>query len=307
MLRTLLVYVVLGFGWQYASKQNVSSTPAGNNQTEGKQTVVPPAVQVVNPTVSTPPGEPQTPDQTGQTKDKTHWVFRPEWMIVWVTLLYTFTAWLTLRAIKRQAKTMEMQVKDAQDAANAAAETTKATLEAIQRQAKELSRQNKNMISKERARIAVKIVRIDTLDFYDTNVVKVQIENFEPTHALNVRAIGGARPVIKDMEEPNWFTDDLVFPVEKVIRANSAPSEGTMYFFFPEELPSEISPADLAVRIEARGSIEYDDVFGQPHVTPFSYLMNIPKTSHLPKSNLFKVHPFSQWRESEDPEENRAT
>jgi len=307
MLRVLLVYVVLGFGWQYASKQNVSSAPTRNNQTNGKQTIVPPAVATVNPTVSTPPGEPKTPDHAGQTKDKTYWVFRPEWMIVWVTLLYAFTAWLTLRAIKRQAETMETQVKDARDAANAATETTEATLEAIQRQAKELSRNNKNLISKERARVAVKIVRIDTLDFYDTNVVKIQIENFGPTHALNVRAIGGARPVIRDMDEPDWYTDDLVFPVEKVIRANSAPIEGTMYFFFPEELPPEISPADLAVRIEVRGSIEYDDVFGQPHVTPFFYLMNIPKTSPLPKLNLFKIHPFSQWRESEDPEENRAT
>ena len=42
---------------------------------------------------------------------------RPEWVIVYITAIYVLIAWWTLRAIKRQADTMEMQANEARQSA----------------------------------------------------------------------------------------------------------------------------------------------------------------------------------------------
>jgi hypothetical protein len=59
---------------------------------------------------------------------------RPEWAIVYVTIIYAFLTLLSWVAIKRQVKIMQSQAKDARDSAAAAAVTAQSTLNAIERQ-----------------------------------------------------------------------------------------------------------------------------------------------------------------------------
>ena len=310
----LLVYVVLGIGWQDASQGKIASTSARDINPQQTQHVIPPTAPVRSPAVTAPASQPEKAPQ------EAHWFLKPEWMIVWVTVLYTITAWLTLIAIKRQARTMETQVKDAREAASAADGTTKATLTAIEKQAKEMSRQNRNMISRERARIAVRILPIDTLDFNDGTFIRLQLENIGPTHALNVRTKGDVRPVIEGVDPPETEPDELLYGtadiygtgdssipgVQSILRANSPPSEGRLVLLFPEEWATGIEENDPTITIEVWGSIQYDDVFGQSHSTKFRYLMNLIKTRNLPNDKPFEPHPFTRWRMSHNPEDNHA-
>jgi hypothetical protein len=61
-------------------------------------------------------GKPESPNSQDQAAEKPLPRFeRPEWVIVYVTVVYAFIAWLTLLSIKRQANTMDKQFADAKE------------------------------------------------------------------------------------------------------------------------------------------------------------------------------------------------
>jgi hypothetical protein len=92
-----------------------------NTQAPGKTSgVVPPTHVIIDqpyPTISTKPESPKEQDSP-QEKPLPRFVqyTKPEWVIVYVTAVYAFIAWLTLRAINKQATSLRQQVEDARKA-----------------------------------------------------------------------------------------------------------------------------------------------------------------------------------------------
>lgn len=132
-----------------------TSTHAGKHQTSGYEAVVPPMSAVIDQ-----PPRPCSEKDPCWTKDASPEkslprFLRPEWVIVYITVLYAFIAWLTLIAIKRQANTMDQQSKDARDSAASAALVTEETLAALKRQADAMDRQNNAIRDREKPRLSV--------------------------------------------------------------------------------------------------------------------------------------------------------
>lgn len=160
----LILYLWLGLWGQHASPNHTSGAPASNAESDKTKQVIPPAPPVVNPPL-TRPSRDQKADSKSTEASQTLWFLRPEWMIVWVTIAYVVTAYLTLLAIKQQASIMAQEAKDAKEAAAEAAATTALTLAAIKRQADSMEAQLLAMKSKERARLSVEIGDVEFTPF----------------------------------------------------------------------------------------------------------------------------------------------
>jgi hypothetical protein len=185
------------------------------------------------------------------------------------------------------------------------------------------------MKDKERARISVEILRLDTLEFGSgSNRAMLKFNNFGYTHALNVRASGDARAIIFEDKRvqigkvslPNFHAyetpifeplpfefDDMGIP--SAILANAPPVETWLGFIFPEEWEEEILRRPL-LAIEVRGIIEYEDVFGDQHSTKFSYDMRIGKWGNVSPDGSAPIRPYSpfiRWFQSGGLEANQAT
>lgn len=259
----------------------------------------------------------------------------PSWGLVLVGGIAGLLAYMTLRAIKKQAEIMESQATDARNSASSASATAQSTLGVIKQQTVHLRRQAawqkmsakgtllsakaslesakaanaqiQVMKGKERARLAVRVFRLETLKFNsaDWNNVRIEVENLGPTNAFNVRGTGGVNPIVEgidplEMEEEN----DIGIPT--VIRPSPPVAETILQFFFPGEWFDELLMRPK-IRLELKGIIRYEDVFGEQHFTKFEYEMRIPKWGILRSDNSAAVHPMSHWRKPDDPEANRAT
>src|ERR1019366_9516584 len=98
-----------------AKDQQSTSHATGTNATQNKQPV-PPTHIVIAPPLPPRGGKPESPNSQDQAAEKPLPRFeRPEWVIVYVTVVYAFIAWLTLLSIKRQANTMDKQFADAKE------------------------------------------------------------------------------------------------------------------------------------------------------------------------------------------------
>ena len=73
-------------------------------------------------------------------------IAKPEWLTVIVTAAYTFVAFLQWRAIRRQADSLDRQIKEAKESSDNAATTANATLKAIKRQARHMEAQSGAMV-----------------------------------------------------------------------------------------------------------------------------------------------------------------
>lgn len=66
---------------------------------------------------------------------------RPEWVMVYVTLVYSFFTFLMWVTIRRQANLLERQINEARDAADSSSTLAESTLKAIERQGLSMRRQ----------------------------------------------------------------------------------------------------------------------------------------------------------------------
>ena len=221
-----------------------------------------------------------------------------------VGIFGVFAAIITLRKLERQTKGTE-------DAANAA-------LKQIQL-----------MKNKERARITVEVLPIETLEFgINHNRVMLKFSNIGVTHAFNVYAEGDARAIVlenielmkgflkkiprsfinkPEFEPPPLELEDLVVPT--VLQSGASYGDTWVAFIFPEEWQDAILLRPQ-IAIEVRGEIRYQDVFGDNHSTKFSYDMRISKWGEVSREGSAPIRPyspFSQWRESGGEDGNRAT
>jgi hypothetical protein len=238
-------------------------------------------------------------------KDKYDFIaFGASIVLTVVGVFGVFAAIITLRKLERQTKGTE-------DAANAAL------------------RQIQLMKDKERARITVEVLPIETLEFsINHNRVMLKFSNIGVTHAFNVYAEGDARAIVlentelmkgflkkiprsfinkPEFEPPPLELEDLVVPT--VLQSGASYGDTWVAFIFPEEWQDAILLRPQ-IAIEVRGEIRYQDVFGDNHSTKFSYDMRISKWGEVSREGSAPIRPyspFSQWRESGGEDGNRAT
>jgi uncharacterized membrane protein YidH (DUF202 family) len=250
------------------------------------------------------------------------------WILAALGIIGGIVAIRTLGLIERQADIMEQQAKDAQASGVQATKIALATAQAAQASADAAKAQIQMMRDKERARISVEILQIDSLEFGSgSNRITLRFSNFGYTHALNVKASGDARALL--FSSPihlaglprisfcsaykNPAFDPLPFECEdlgvpSVLLASSATTDTWVAFIFPDEWKDEILMRPK-IAIEVQGIVEYEDMFGDPHFTKFNYEMRIPKWGEVNPSGSAPIRPsssFSQWLRR-GAEENQAT
>src|SRR5208282_4384060 len=161
---------------------------------------------------------------------------------------------------------------------------------------------------KERAKIMVNVLRLETLNFgiEEGNRIMMQFENIGATHAQNVRASGTAQVVIRDFDPSDLEEFDIgpqdVAP-QDVILANHPPLDTYMVFFLPGKWGDDLVFMDRPILVEMRGSVEYEDIFGDRHTTPLDYDMRIPRILRWRGNNVAEVHPFSRWSKCQGSED----
>jgi hypothetical protein len=187
---------------------------------------------------------------------------------------------------------------------------TEKAADAALKSAEAANAQIKMMINKERARIVVTVLRPDTLNIglEPGNQIRIQIENIGPTQAQNVTTEGRASVIVEGfdpLDSMDIDSEDLGVP--NAIRPNHPPSETYMFFFIPDQWSEDIGIVNPRIVITVQGSIRYEDIFGEKHITPFKYALRIPRTLKWISNDVAEIHPFSQWTQSGGPKENEAT
>lgn len=213
------------------------------------------------------------------------------WALVIVGGITGLLAWLTLRKIKRQTDLMNRNNAVALAAAKAA--LAQVTL----------------IKQKERARIMVSIRRLERLHIgiEPGNKIMIDVENIGPTQAQNVTGEVEATILVDGFDPLNTCDaemQDLV--LQSVMRPDQAPTESYLFFFIPEQWSEEIGIINPRITITIRGIVQYEDIFGEPHTTPFKYRFLIPKVLKWLGNDVAETHPFSQWRQ-DGSGENTAT
>jgi hypothetical protein len=191
--------------------------------------------------------------------------------------------------------------------------------------AKAANDQIRMMKNKERARVSVEVRPFTNVEFRSGNRVMLKIRNFGYTHALNVKASGAARALIfshppafagipkipwgQTYKEPTF--DPLPFDFEDlaiadVLLANEPSTETWASLIFPEEWEDEILMRPR-IAIELRGQVGYEDVFGEPHSTKFSYDMRFSKWGEVTPSGSANINPVSRWFKPRGNGGNEAT
>jgi hypothetical protein len=294
------------------SAVSVSSQPnqaAQHNENKRAQ-AGPASVVTPVPVEVKPESQQHQPQASGSTPAGNAAIKWPRWMSVpdW---------WLVIVALGTGI-VIGLQSRETRRAAEAALESAKAA-----------NAQIKVMKDKDRARVAIEVLPLDTLEFnFGTNRVLLKVSNFGLTHALNVRAKGDARAVIFSQQsmavalagiyarnqhqapevEPLPFEfEDL--GVSSVLRAGADPEGTWAAFIFPDEW-EEVIAREPKIAIELRGIIDYEDVFGDPHSTKFSYDMRILRWGPLDSTGQAKIKPFSpfsHWFQSGGEDANKAT
>lgn len=241
---------------------------AQNNQPQHDRKVVPPPSAVVGSSETAPLERKEAASQKADPRETPLPQFRrPDWLIVYITALYSLIAACTLWVIKRQADTMERQAADATKSATDAALLAEGTLATMREQ-------NRAAREKERARIVVRIVPDELPITQALWRVKLQVRNIGPTRAfdiwLYVKFEFTSSPVPPTIPQTRMLTHLPRIRAEKWRHVFSGPSSW-------EDEWNEARMQDVAAGkmfLHLRGTVDYQDIFGESHVTPFRYLWN---------------------------------
>lgn len=143
-MRPLILAVIATYmlGWPQMAQQQTGKTAAPKKQTDTDTKPVPPMHIVVEEPIPAIHGEVKTSNaQQAPIEKPLPQFLAPEWVIVYVTAVYTLFALLQWRAIRRQANSLDRQIKETGASSAAAAQTASDTLAAIQKQATQIERQ----------------------------------------------------------------------------------------------------------------------------------------------------------------------
>jgi hypothetical protein len=160
--------------------------------------------------------------------------------------------------------------------------------------------------SKERATIAVRrpddapLLRVSS----PNGQVRISFENIGQSNALNVKWKAGARVI----EEGGMFDPKCLENLESstVVRPNESEGEMAIPIKGFKAPPQAMSIPNQT--IHAAGILEYEDVFGDFHATPFHYVLEIPVIEKNPVvSNAYLTSSAVSWKLSDDDPGNTAT
>jgi len=122
-------------GWPCVAEDQQAASHTANHQATQSDKAVQPTHVVIDPPLPPSSSKPESSNGQEQTPEKPLPRYeRPEWVIVYVTIVYAFIAWRTLRAIRKQADITEQQAADARKSATSAESISNETLKAIKRQ-----------------------------------------------------------------------------------------------------------------------------------------------------------------------------
>jgi hypothetical protein len=103
------------FGWPQMPKQQSANSSRKTTHPDQDKKRIPPIHVIVDPPFPLSVPKPDTTGAQTEPQEKPLPRFtRAEWVIVYVTIVYAFIAWWTLKTIKKQTKVMEGQAKTAE-------------------------------------------------------------------------------------------------------------------------------------------------------------------------------------------------
>jgi hypothetical protein len=116
MLKTLLVVAVIASAMQATSPVSNNTVTPTSQKVENynqNQRPIPPTHVVIDPSAATEHFKTESANTVVSSAEKPLPRFlRPDWVIVYITAIYSLIAWFTLLSIKRQADTMARQAED---------------------------------------------------------------------------------------------------------------------------------------------------------------------------------------------------
>jgi hypothetical protein len=248
------------------------STHTKDTKADNNKQVVPPTHVVIDPPLPASTSKPEPAQSDPQAPEMPLPRFeRPEWVLVYITAVYVLIAWLTLRAIKKQAKSMAQQVIDAQNASTAAATVATNTLNAMGRQADLMEDTAKRQL---RAYLCVSKGR---LNFTKEGELEPQLHlvNGGQTPAYEVRS--WIDTAVR--EHPSFGPLQLAGPKNIMQAVGIIPPQGEE-IMVSRKVPKEVAEGTfLQTRFKVLyvyGEITYKDAFGQDRYTKFRLIFGGP-------------------------------
>jgi hypothetical protein len=273
MQKRLAILAVFIFGtfafWGpcVAENQNGSAHTAHNQANTYKQPPQPASSTVYSPGCCTT----ETADTKKEPEEKPLPRFlRAEWVIVYVTVVYTGVAWFTLWKIADQANTMREHALELKSLADAARDNASAA-----------ERNAESLITAERPWVDV-IIDADSdgvFDFLARNYGRTPAEIISGKG--NCKIIDGEEdvPILPDRSDDLFDEKTLLLPYSE--SANQSVFERAVCSVSPKEfLETRSEGIQRMVRdgekfLAIYGIVVYEDILvGEPHHTRFCYLLN---------------------------------
>lgn len=211
---------------------------------------------------------------------------RPDWVIVYVTIIYSFITWLTLRSIKRQADLLERQINETNVSMEASSKIASDTLIALKQQASAMDTQNAAIRKRERARLMFIFPPRNDPDFStpwrtatdegEEMMFKfgVGFRNHGISKAFSVKA--GMNFQIRDKDSPFVHDFFMDVPVPNVIPGGEEGDDPLRIW-----LETLISVAEVdkvsngTAELHVYGQITYVDVFDDRRTAPFRFVWSL--------------------------------
>jgi hypothetical protein len=218
---------------------------------------------------------------------------RPEWVIVYITAVYVLISGLTLRAIKRQADTMDTQANDARASNAAAAIVTKATLDAIKEQTVQLERQVTASHDGLRAWIGIEVRENEIPIVFERDIIAQFNRSMvprPPRFEWEIKNHGQTPAFLKTVEVSNFAYNtptkplNLGLPLEVNGFLGAGQSNAHPLDLSDDGL-SKCEVGQMFWRVSVK--VIYDDAFGKQHDTMFSFHYFVKKETKDPRRTGF--------------------
>jgi hypothetical protein len=323
MLKWLAIVAALGtvlIGWPCVAQIQLGKSHAVAQSLNNRQKSIKLSGPVVKQAISVPCSQDNPCYIQSSTPEKPlPRPIRPEWVIVYITAIYAFIAWLTLHSIKRQADTMERQVTAARDSAAQAASDSAATLAAIKRQADLMQRQIDDVRDRERVRLSIELMPIVFNPLYPSSdrvilhSVDWKVRIFGQTDAFDVESrmlacVGN--PIEHSYFKCGWGGPNLpsiLSPSEKEYTGslvmNPFSSTGENIFNVMAE-----SVMDGSVTLGCAGHIQFIDVYKDKWIVPFNkkWVSFGAINDGDPLLKPTAGRPYGYWRDEEKSEQHKS-
>lgn len=242
------------------------------------------------------------------------------WILAFLGVIGGVVAVITLFLIKRQADIMETQANDARESGaqtfavlkeqtdNLLISAKAATVSAMaaEESSKAANAQIKMVRDKERARISVSVTanELEISPSHSFDVIPIEITNYGVTSAFGVRA--KADIFGQPGDDVPYMGNFIPLSIPSVIKANSEVTRAEVILVQDIDMSGfENSPIPYFFHIS--GSVEYDDVFGDAHITTFRFKFKVDAAQPIAESRRWRVRSLREWKMCGSSEENRAT